>query len=90
MSQPHSLTRGRYCSRTLSTKVRLHTDESNLYPAAGKDFAAHETVKHTAYEYVRGDLTTNTVESYFSCSSGECTACISIARKALASLFRGI
>ncbi len=30
------------------------------------NFAAHETVKHTAGEYVRGDVTTNTVESYFS------------------------
>ena len=29
-------------------------------------FCRHETVKHTADEYVRGDVTTNTVESYFS------------------------
>ncbi len=26
----------------------------------------HETVKHAAKEYARGDVTTNTVESYFS------------------------
>jgi transposase-like protein len=45
---------------------RLHTDESRLYPAVGKEFAAHETVMHTAKEYVRGDVTTNTVENYFS------------------------
>jgi len=45
---------------------RLHTDESSLYPAVGKEFAAHETVKHTNDEYVRGDVTTNTVENYFS------------------------
>lgn len=45
---------------------RLHTDESRLYPTVGQEFAAHETVMHTAEEYVRGDVTTNTVESYFS------------------------
>jgi transposase-like protein len=45
---------------------RLHTDESGLYPKVGTEFAAHETVKHTAGEYVRGDVTTNTVENYFS------------------------
>lgn len=45
---------------------RLHTDESRLYPVVGQEFAAHETVRHTADEYVRGDVTTNTVESYFS------------------------
>ena len=29
-------------------------------------FANHETVKHSAKEYVRGDVTTNSVEGYFS------------------------
>ncbi len=45
---------------------RLHTDESRLYPVVGAEFAAHETVNHTAKEYARGDITTNTVETYFS------------------------
>jgi transposase-like protein len=45
---------------------RLHTDESKLYHRVGREFAAHETVKHSADEYVRGDVTTNTVEGYFS------------------------
>jgi transposase-like protein len=44
---------------------RLHTDESNLYFGADKHFTSHETVKHTAYEYARGDVTTNSVEGYF-------------------------
>lgn len=44
---------------------RLHTDESTLYHGAGKHFATHETVKHVAKEYARGDVTTNTVEGYF-------------------------
>jgi hypothetical protein len=45
---------------------RLHTDESRLYPVVGQEFAAHETVNHAAKEYARGDVTTNTVEGYFS------------------------
>jgi transposase-like protein len=45
---------------------RLQTDESRLYPVVGKEFAAHETVNHSINEYARGDVTTNTVETYFS------------------------
>jgi hypothetical protein len=29
-------------------------------------FAEHASVKHSTNEYVRGDVTTNTVENYFS------------------------
>lgn len=47
-------------------ETRLHTDESNLYIRVGAEFAAHESVKHTAKEYARGDVTTNSVEGYFS------------------------
>lgn len=50
----------------IARETRLHTDESNLYKKVGKEFAAHETVKHSDYEYARGDVSTNTVESYFS------------------------
>jgi transposase-like protein len=52
--------------KNIDRESRLHTDESNLYKKVGKEFADHETVKHSAFEYVRGDVTTNTVESYFS------------------------
>jgi transposase-like protein len=45
---------------------RLMTDESKLYPVVGQEFASHETVNHSAKEYARGDVTTNTVETYFS------------------------
>jgi transposase-like protein len=45
---------------------RLHTDESKLYTRVGADFAAHETINHSAKEYARGDVTTNSVEGYFS------------------------
>jgi transposase-like protein len=50
----------------IARESRLHTDESNLYFGADKHFAAHETVKHSAYEYVRGDVHTNSAEGYFS------------------------
>src|SRR5258708_6295398 len=38
----------------VARETRLHTDESKLYGDAAKHFAAHETVKHTDKEYVRG------------------------------------
>lgn len=46
-------------------KTRLHTDESRLYTGASRLFATHETVKHTAGEYARGDVNTNSVEGFF-------------------------
>jgi transposase-like protein len=52
--------------RNVSRKSILHTDESKLYTGVGSEFSKHETVKHTAGEYVRGDVHTNTVEGYFS------------------------
>lgn len=52
--------------KNVKRESRLHTDESRLYPALGKEFAAHETVNHGAKEYARGDVTTNSVETYFS------------------------
>jgi hypothetical protein len=51
--------------KNIARETRLHTDESRLYPGMGEHYA-HETVKHTAGEYARGDVTTNSVEGYFS------------------------
>jgi transposase-like protein len=51
--------------RNADRKSRMHTDESNLYPSWGHEFFAHETVKHSAKEYARGDVTTNSVEGFF-------------------------
>lgn len=50
----------------IDRETRLHTDESRLYFQVGAEFAAHETVNHSAKEYARGDVTTNSVEGYFS------------------------
>jgi transposase-like protein len=51
--------------RHASRKSRLMTDESTVYPRIGAEFADHETVNHSAGEYVRGDAYTNSVESNF-------------------------
>ena len=52
-------------AKVASRKSRLMTDESTVYPKIGKEFARHETVNHGGGEYVRNDVHTNTVESYF-------------------------
>lgn len=52
--------------RNVSRESNLQTDESRLYTETGKEFASHETVKHTAGEYVRGIVYTNTIEGVFS------------------------
>ncbi|MGE0523734.1 MAG: IS1595 family transposase [Variibacter sp.] len=53
-------------SENIARETRLHTDESRLYTKVGANFAAHETINHSAKEYARGDVTTNSVEGYFS------------------------
>jgi transposase-like protein len=50
----------------IARETRLHTDESRLYVRVGSEFATHETINHSAKEYARGDVTTNSVEGYFS------------------------
>lgn len=44
----------------------VYTDEALQYDNLSKHFAMHDTVNHGLEEYVRGDVTTNTVEGYFS------------------------
>ncbi len=44
----------------------LMTDSWKGYTALGKKFLSHETVDHSSGEYVRGDVTTNQAEGYFS------------------------
>jgi transposase-like protein len=50
----------------VDSESKVHTDESKLYSKPLMGVLRHRRVKHTAGEYVRGDVTTNTVESYFS------------------------
>ncbi len=49
----------------ISKKANLMTDELRAYVNVGKEFASHEVVNHSKLEYVRGNVTTNTVEGYF-------------------------
>lgn len=42
------------------------TDEAGYYPASAANFAQHSSVNHSADEYVRGDIHTNTIEGVFS------------------------
>ena len=50
----------------VAKEAKLMTDESRLYSAVGKEYASHEWTTHGRREYVRGDVTTNTVEGFFS------------------------
>jgi transposase-like protein len=50
----------------LSREARLMTDEHVMYRKIGREFAEHSSVMHYNKEYVRGDVTTNTVEGAFS------------------------
>ncbi len=56
----------RIVTQNIARESRLHTDESKLYTGADLHFAEHETVNHSAKEYARGDVTTNSAEGYFS------------------------
>ncbi len=47
-------------------ETALHTDESKLYIKVGREFASHDSVRHSAKEYVRGIVHTNTIEGVFS------------------------
>lgn len=44
----------------------IMTDEMGSYMGLDREFASHDVVRHSAREYVRGQIYTNTVENYFS------------------------
>jgi transposase-like protein len=50
----------------IDRESRLNTDESALYNSAALHVVKHETVTHSADEYVCGDVHSNSVEGYFS------------------------
>jgi transposase-like protein len=50
----------------IAKDANLMTDQWRAYKKIGKEFASHQTVNHSIGEYARGDVTTNTVEGYFS------------------------
>lgn len=50
----------------ISADAQVYTDEAGQYRNLREDFPTHESVTHGVGEYVRGDVHTNTLESYFS------------------------
>ena len=44
----------------------LMTDEARHYVGVGQEFASHGAVHHAAKEYARGEISTNTVEGFYS------------------------
>jgi transposase-like protein len=49
-----------------SPDAHLMTDEHKKFRKIGKQFVSHEVVNHSKYEYVRGNVSTNTIEGVFS------------------------
>lgn len=50
----------------IDRESRLMTDEAGYYIGVGETFTEHGTVNHSAGDYGRGDVHTNTVEGFFS------------------------
>jgi transposase-like protein len=48
------------------SETTLHTDTAGQYTTFSTELAGHESVNHHAGEYVRGGVSTNKVENYFS------------------------
>ena len=57
------------------------TDGAGFYTVIGQGFASHETVNHALGEYVRGDVTTNTIEGFFGILKRGCAASISMSAR---------
>lgn len=53
-------------ARTDPENAHLYTDSSVAYRTMSEHFASHSTVNHSEGEYVRGPVTTNAAEGYFS------------------------
>jgi transposase-like protein len=52
--------------KQIDLDTHLMTDEATRYWNLGKEFSKHSSVNHGRKEYARGEVTTNTVEGYFS------------------------
>lgn len=53
-------------TNNISKEASLHTDESRLYTGAEAHVKEHESVHHRRGEYARGNVTTNSIEGFFS------------------------
>ena len=52
--------------KNISKEAHINTDSAYFYRKHGAEYASHEYVNHSAHEYLRDGVTTNTVEGYFS------------------------
>ncbi len=50
----------------IAKETAIMTDEAGQYGKLGDHFASHDFTVHSAKEYVRGEVHTNTVEGYYS------------------------
>ena len=66
VSRADKVTVERIVRDNIAKESRLHTDESGLYKDTDTLVVSHESVKHSAKEYARGDVNTNSVEGVFS------------------------
>lgn len=58
---------GKAIRENVHQSARIITDESRLYTGIGKPFdGGHDTINHSAKQYAVGDITTNTIEGFFS------------------------
>lgn len=53
-------------AKNVSKDAHINTDSAYFYRKPAADYASHEYVNHSAKEYARGAVTTNTVEGFFS------------------------
>jgi transposase-like protein len=51
-----------FVAKNVDTSAVVYTDEAHAYPKVLANHAGHETVKHSADEFVRGPVHTNTIE----------------------------
>jgi len=50
----------------IAPETRIVTDNASYYDWTKHSFSEHQSVNHLLHEYARGDVTTNTVEGFFS------------------------
>ena len=62
----NSATIGPIMAANIARDTHLMTDDAGLYKPMAVDYDKHSSVNHRAGEYARGEVTTNTVEGYFS------------------------
>jgi transposase-like protein len=58
-------TLGEIMPKEIHSSARIMTDDHHAYRSIGKHFASHEFTNHSSGEYARGDVYSNTAESFF-------------------------